>query len=92
MNTDRTDVTANIVDTIAAVADRRIQLSQFVEVIERWKADQTLRGKNAMVSSNHVSPEFQKTLRGRGGYLAVLSLAVRLEELLRTIPDTANTD
>ena len=85
MNTPATDVTRQLVDALAEVGEGRIELSKLVEVIDQWQSDQAHRGKNAMVSSNHVSPTHQRALRGRGAYLAVLSLAVRLEELLRPV-------
>ena len=83
MNGEPTDVTRQIVAVLTAVGEGRISLDRFVQTLNEWQADQSARGKNAMVSSNHVSPEHQRALRGRGGWLAVLSLAIRLEELNR---------
>ena len=87
MNTNDLDVTRHLVDLITAVADGRIELSKLVAVVDNWQTDLSYRGKNAWVASHDVTPTTQSTLRARGGYLAVLSLAVRLEALTRDIQD-----
>jgi hypothetical protein len=80
--TSRISVTEALGTIIHDVAENRICLSDVMETIKTWETDMDARA--VAITHATIATKFDPmALRARGMHLAVLSLAVRLEALMR---------
>jgi hypothetical protein len=82
--TGRISVTEALGTIIHDVAENRICLSDVLETIKTWEGDMDARTLVSTHSASKVTKIDPMALRARGMHLAVLSLAVRLEVLMRS--------
>jgi hypothetical protein len=82
--TGRISVTQALGTIIHDVAENRISLGDVLETIKTWESDMDARTLVSTHSASKVTKVDPMALRARGMHLAVLSLAVRLEVLMRS--------
>ena len=76
------NVTSTLGTCLHDVAEGRLQLGEFLEVVQRWEADMESREREAIRANEGTKDGVLLATRARGMHLAVLSLGVRLELLL----------
>jgi hypothetical protein len=82
--TGRISVTEALGTIIHDVAENRISLGDVLETIKTWETDMDARALVSTHASTIGTKSDPMALRARGMHLAVLSLAVRLEVLMRS--------